>query len=158
MLVALRPRAHLGVAELALSGLDPSAELLRHRLHAVADAEHRDAGFEGRQRGLSGRFLVGRHVAAERMMPFAPKPRTKSSETSCGGSRGRPWLRTRRAMSCVYCAPKSRIRIFSCIIQPGSSAPPDDLHVVHVRSRMPAAVISTNCVRVRSSSTVAQPV
>src|SRR5687767_7599529 len=79
------------------------------------------------------------------MTAFAPKPRTNSSLTSCG------WIsqytfasRTRRAMSCVYCAPKSRIRMRSC---PGASdalglsALLDavigcflrDLHVVHVR-------------------------
>src|SRR5206468_10423808 len=41
--------ANFGVAELAhLARLDLSAELLRHGLHAVADAEHRDAELERR--------------------------------------------------------------------------------------------------------------
>ena len=38
-------RAHLRIAELAhLAGLDGAAQLRGHRLHAVADAEHRHAG------------------------------------------------------------------------------------------------------------------
>src|SRR6185295_4736813 len=58
-------RAHLGVAELAHAPrLDPAAELLRHGLHAVADAEYRRAGFEGGARRPAGRLLVGRQVAA----------------------------------------------------------------------------------------------
>src|SRR4029077_6392107 len=37
-------RAYFGVTELAhLARFDPPAELLRHGLHAVADAEHRHA-------------------------------------------------------------------------------------------------------------------
>jgi hypothetical protein len=41
--------AHLSEAELAhLAGLDPPAELLRHGLHAVADAEHGNAELEYR--------------------------------------------------------------------------------------------------------------
>ena len=39
--------AHLGIAELALAGaFDLAAQLLRHGLHAVADAEHRHAKLE----------------------------------------------------------------------------------------------------------------
>src|SRR5260221_1428430 len=51
----------------------------------------------------------------ERITPLAPNSRTKSSETSQG------WIsqytfasRTRRAINCVTCDPKSRIRILSC--------------------------------------------
>src|ERR1051325_4588477 len=44
--------------------LDPAAELLRHGLHAVADAEHRHTRFESGARGFPGRLLVRRHVAA----------------------------------------------------------------------------------------------
>src|SRR3954469_17246817 len=68
------------------------------------------------------------------MTPFAPKPRTKASLTSCG------WIsqytfasRTRRAMSCVYCAPKSRIRILSCLLDPVIRGLLGDLDVVNVR-------------------------
>src|SRR5512147_820070 len=71
------------------------------------------------------------------MTPRAPKPRTNSPETSCG------WIsqytfasRTRRAMSCVYCAPKSRIRILSCTYRLFHAVVRrflHDLHVVHVR-------------------------
>ncbi len=52
---------HFGVAELAvLARRDTSAELLRHRLHAVADAEHRDAEFEdGARRRWCLRFGGG---------------------------------------------------------------------------------------------------
>src|SRR6185436_10310374 len=52
-------------AELAhLACFDLAAELLRHGLHAVADAEHRHAELERRLGSLAGRFLVSRHVAA----------------------------------------------------------------------------------------------
>ena len=45
---------HLGVAELALGGRrHAAAELLRHGLHAVADAEHRHAELEHRLRRAS---------------------------------------------------------------------------------------------------------
>src|SRR5687768_14396376 len=48
----------------------------------------------------------------ERMTPLAPKARTSSSLMSHGWiSQYTPLSRTRRAISCVYCAPKSRIRI-----------------------------------------------
>src|SRR5678815_3448107 len=50
------------------------------------------------------------------MIPFGAKSRMNSSLTSFG------WIsqktcasRTRRAMSCVTCEPKSRIRILSCM-------------------------------------------
>src|SRR5579859_1722748 len=55
----------LGIAELAhFARLDAAAELLRHGLHAVADAEHRDAELEYSLRGAPGGLLVRRHVAA----------------------------------------------------------------------------------------------
>ena len=58
-------RAHLGIAELAhFAGLDAAAELLRHGLHAVADAEHRDAELEDRLWRAARRLFVRRHVAA----------------------------------------------------------------------------------------------
>src|SRR5258708_7606089 len=70
----------------------------------------------------------------ERITPLAPNSRTKASETSQG------WIsqytfasRTRRAMSCVYWAPKSRIRTFWCLLDPVIRRLLDDLHVVHVR-------------------------
>src|SRR5262249_15760877 len=54
--VAARP--HLGVAELTHAArLDPATELLRHSLHAVADAEDRHAGVEDRARRPPGRLL-----------------------------------------------------------------------------------------------------
>ena len=49
----------LGAAELAvMPALDLAAELRRHRLLAVADAEHRHAGLEDRLRG-AGRGRLG---------------------------------------------------------------------------------------------------
>ena len=50
----------LGAAELAdLGALDPAAELEREQLHAVADAQHRDAELE--QLGIELRRAVGVH-------------------------------------------------------------------------------------------------
>src|SRR5512144_2304519 len=47
----------------------------------------------------------------ERITPFAPKARTAASLMSHGWiSQYTPHSRTRRAINCVYCAPKSRIR------------------------------------------------
>src|SRR5476649_1172901 len=71
------------------------------------------------------------------MTPFAPYPRTNSSDTSHG------WIsqytfasRTRRAINCVTCEPKSRIRILSCtnyLLHTIIRRLFDDLHVVDVR-------------------------
>src|SRR5687767_9270093 len=48
----------------------------------------------------------------DRMMPLAPKSRTSASVMSHGRiSQYTPLSRTRRAISWVYCAPKSRIRM-----------------------------------------------
>ncbi len=61
--VAARP--DLGVAELAMRArLDLAAELHRHREHAVADAEHRNAELEHRLRRAQLVLLVGRGMAA----------------------------------------------------------------------------------------------
>jgi hypothetical protein len=57
--------AHLRVAEFAMVRiLDLAAQLLGHRLHAVADAQHRHAGIEDDRGRLHRRRLVGRRVAA----------------------------------------------------------------------------------------------
>ena len=58
-------RPHLGVPELAVvaPGHRP-AELRRHRLHAVADAEHRDAARPHLVRRAELVVLVGAAVAA----------------------------------------------------------------------------------------------
>ena len=90
----------LGAAELAMmAGLDLAAELLRHRLLAVADAEHRHAGLvdrgggerrvlvehRGRAAGedhrlrphrarrLPRRFLVGHDLAIDALLAHAPR-------------------------------------------------------------------------------------
>jgi hypothetical protein len=58
-------RAHGRKAELALvAAFDLAAELVRHGLHAVADAQHRHAQFEHRLRALVGGFFVHAGVAA----------------------------------------------------------------------------------------------
>ena len=58
-------RAHLGIAEFAhLAGLDLAAQLPRHGLHAVADAQHRHAQIEHRLRRARRRVFGHRHVAA----------------------------------------------------------------------------------------------
>src|SRR2546425_1011671 len=58
-------RADFCITEFAhFSCLDPAPELLRHGLHAVADAEHRDAELEHRLWGPRGRLLVRGHVTA----------------------------------------------------------------------------------------------
>ena len=57
--------AHFGVAEFALGArLDLAAELLGHRLHAVADAEDGNARGEDGFARLVVRFFIGAHVRA----------------------------------------------------------------------------------------------
>ena len=58
-------RADLRVSELAvIGGLDLASELRRHRLHAVADPEHRHPELEHRVRSAVARRLVDRFGAA----------------------------------------------------------------------------------------------
>ena len=58
-------RADLRVSELAvIGGLDLASELRRHRLHAVADTEHRHSELEYRVRGAVAGRLVDRFGAA----------------------------------------------------------------------------------------------
>ncbi len=67
--VAMGP--HLGVTELALvPAFHLAAQLLRHGLHAVADAQHRHAQLEHSLRGLVGRFLVDAGMAAGKNHAF----------------------------------------------------------------------------------------
>ena len=59
--LAVRLDLHLGPAELgAVGALDPAAEVLRHQLHPVADAEHRDAQVEDAGIGLRRALRVDR--------------------------------------------------------------------------------------------------
>ena len=61
--VAARP--HFGVAEFAgVAAFDLAAELLRHGLHAIADAQHRHAEFEHRLGRAVGGVFVDAGVAA----------------------------------------------------------------------------------------------
>ena len=58
-------RAHLGVTKLAhQSALNPATQLRRHRLHSVADAQHRDAKREDDLRRARGIVLNHRCMAA----------------------------------------------------------------------------------------------
>ena len=58
-------RADLGVAELAVIVVTHlAAKLLRHGLHAVANAQHRHPKGEDSRRDFQRRFIVGRSVAA----------------------------------------------------------------------------------------------
>jgi hypothetical protein len=57
--------AHVGGAEFALvAAFDLAAQLVRHGLHAVADAQHRKAQIEDGLRRLVGGFFVNAGVAA----------------------------------------------------------------------------------------------
>jgi hypothetical protein len=62
---AVAARPHLRVAELAVVGVFHfAAELLRHGLHAVADAQHRHAELEHDGRRLDRALVIGGGVAA----------------------------------------------------------------------------------------------
>lgn len=90
---------------------DGSAEHLRHGLEAVADAENRDiqieyAGIELR-RAL---FVDARRTTGEHDRPGL-RPLISSTLAECGiTSENTRASRTRRAISCAYCAPKSMTR------------------------------------------------
>jgi hypothetical protein len=109
--------AHFGVAEFAhFAVFDLAAQLGRHGLHAVADAEHRDAQFEHGLRGArrvafqrrvvaAGQDDAGGAVVADE---FVVDVVGKTSENT-------PASRTRRAISWVTWEPKSRMRILECM-------------------------------------------
>ena len=92
-------------------GSDLAAQLLRHGLHAVADAEHRHAELEHRLR-RARRLLVGDGLGAagEDDALGLPLADVVVRESQGRISQYTPISRTRRAISWVYCAPKSRIR------------------------------------------------
>ena len=92
------------------------AEMMRHELHPVADAEHRDAQRKNLRIKLRRAALINTRrpageddavrLRARRLPPPADIERTISEYT---------WhSRMRRAMTWVYCEPKSRMRIFEC--------------------------------------------
>src|SRR5437879_4474119 len=98
-----------------MSARDATAELLRHRLHPVADAEHRNAQREDGGGRPFGAFLVRRQMTARQNdparaeRPYEIVPHVTRVDLAIHAA----W-RMRRAISCVYCAPKSRIRMRSC--------------------------------------------
>ncbi len=109
-------------AELAhLGALDAAAELEHHRLHAVTDAEHRDAELEQLAAQLRRAARRTRTPARRRGSARAAGARvTSSSGTSCGSSSANtPHSRTRRAISCEYWPPKSRTRTSSVAARRG---------------------------------------
>jgi hypothetical protein len=101
-----------GAAELAIvGGRDPAAQLLGHRLLAVADAEDRHAGLEEMLRRARAVRPHHRGRAAGEDDPLRPQPR----EGLVGAVERRdlaidPASRTRRAMSWVTWLPKSTMR------------------------------------------------
>jgi hypothetical protein len=113
---------HLGVAELALvAGLGEAAQLRGHGLHAVADAEQRQPELEDLPAARAGEPVsVVDSGPPERMMPFAPEAAiSPGSWSQAQISQYTPISRMRRAISWVYCAPKSRIRILSLWMKVG---------------------------------------
>ena len=91
---------------------DLAAERLRHRLEAVADAEHRDAGVEqagvdaaGRRRLVDRRRAAGEDDRLRLARPASPPP------ASCAGrSRSRPGPRARGGRSAGRTGRRSRRR------------------------------------------------
>src|SRR3546814_3915708 len=74
-------RAHFGVAELAMiRPFDLAAQLGRHGLHAVAYAQHRNAGLEDLGRHFQRLFGIGRCVAARKYDAFQALLDRKSAE------------------------------------------------------------------------------
>ena len=98
-------------AELAgLGALDPAAQRQGHRLHPVADAQHRDTERRAARCAAPARRprrrTPGRRTGPA---PAALAPGCASSGVSLGrSSANTPHSRIRRAISCEYCPPKSR--------------------------------------------------
>ena len=89
---------------------DAAAELLRHGLHAVADAEHGHAELEHRLR-RARRSLSVTDSGPREMMPWVSTLRTSSLVTSQGRiSQNAELAHAARDELLVYWAPKSRIR------------------------------------------------
>ena len=82
-----------------------------HQLHPVADPEHRDAELEelaldcGARRVVDGVRSAGEEDALGPRARGSPRRRRRTAATS----QNTPSSRTRRAISWVYCEPKSRI-------------------------------------------------
>ena len=110
---ARRRDATMRVAELAMTrAAHLAAEHVGHQLHAVADAEHRRAELE--EPGVALRRAGVRHAArsAGQDDPAGCFARSVSSGVLNGTtSEYTDSSRRRRAMSCVYCEPKSRTRM-----------------------------------------------
>src|SRR5919108_2674450 len=67
----------------------------------------------GSSRGAPGAYTDA--GPPDRISPFGARRRTSSMSTWCGSSsENTPHSRTRRAISCEYCPPKSRTRTSSC--------------------------------------------
>ena len=110
----------LGVAVLARGcGLDLAAEVVGDELQAVADAEDGDA--EREERGVGGGRVgvVDRAGPPERMRPSGLRARIWSSGAVQGSTTEKTLnSRMRRAMSWVYCDPKSRMTIVEVSTEP----------------------------------------
>ncbi len=99
---------------LALLGMPHlAAERHRHDLLTVAEAEHGNPQLQnaGSMVGASSAYTLA--GPPEKMMAAGANVRTSSAVTSHGTiSEYTPKSRTRRAMSCPYCAPKSTTMTF----------------------------------------------
>ena len=101
----------LGLAELGDAGaLDLAAELERHQLHAVADAERRDAELE--ERRVDPRRVLGvdrRRAAAERISAAGLRaPHLAAAETCAGRAPSRRGTRGRGARSAARTGRRGR--------------------------------------------------
>ena len=106
----------LGAAELAvMAALDLAAELLRHRLLAVADAEHRHAGVDRSRAARSGASLSSTEAGPpDRITAFGlHRGERLLAPSGTARSRNRPPPRARAARSAASPASRNR-RSESC--------------------------------------------
>ena len=87
-----------------------AAERVHHELQSVADAEHGHAQVEDARVGGRRVFVVDRPWRARKDDADGRVALTSSSFAVHGSTTEKTFCsRMRRAMSCVYCAPKSRM-------------------------------------------------
>ena len=110
-----------------------AAERPRHRLEAVADAEHRDAGLE--QRRVDRRARPSAYTddgPPDRMIAAGSLAEQVARRDAVCGTISEYTLasRTRRAISCAYCAPKSTTRTGRWVVAAGSGVCVTRLRIV----------------------------
>ena len=119
-----RATRQLGAAELAdLGGLDDAAERLREQLHAVTDAEHRDAELEQRRVELRRARRVHRGRAAREDQALRRAPRDLGgADVGAAGAPRRRRTRGHGARSAASTGRRSRRPATSSA--PGAHAAP----------------------------------